>query len=132
MTYLLDTHTFLFCAFDSPKLGKKARQLIVNRENSIFVSVVSFWEISLKFSLGKLSLKNISPEEIPLICEEMGFEILELSAPDAASFFELQTLQHKDPFDRMLIWQAIRRKLTLISKDASFKEYESLGLKVVY
>jgi PIN domain nuclease of toxin-antitoxin system len=132
MTYLLDTHTFLFCAFDSLKLGKKARQLILNRENSISVSVVSFWEISLKFSLGKLSLTNISPEEMPRICEEMGFEILELSALDAASFCELQRLQHKDPFDRMLIWQAIRRKLTLISKDVSFKEYEGLGLKVVY
>jgi PIN domain nuclease of toxin-antitoxin system len=131
MKYLLDTHTFLFCAFDSPQLGKKARQLIVNGENEVSVSVVSFWEISLKFSLGKLNLKNIRPEELLHACKEMGFGVLDLSAPDAASYYELKKLPHRDPFDRMLIWQAIRRNLTLISKDASFKEYEGFGLKVL-
>jgi PIN domain nuclease of toxin-antitoxin system len=132
MSYLLDTHTFIYSAFDSPELGKKTRKMLLDGGNEISVSVVTFWEISLKYALGKLRLNNVVPDDLPGICEEMSFSILEFSATDAATFYRLPKLSHKDPFDRMLIWQAIRRNLTLISKDASFKEYARLGLQVAY
>jgi PIN domain nuclease of toxin-antitoxin system len=129
---LLDTHTFIFCAFEPSKLGKRAKQLVLDKDNETFVSVVSFMEISLKYAIGKLHLNNISPDDMPRICRDMGLTILDLSASDAASFHRLPKMPHKDPFDRMLIWQAIRQDLTLISKDASFREYEEMGLRVVY
>ena len=61
MKYLLDTHTFLWTVFEPEKIGVKAKALITNREHAILVSLVSFWEISLKYSLGKLRLENVSP-----------------------------------------------------------------------
>jgi len=69
MKYLLDTHTFLWTVFEPEKIGVKAKALITNREHAILVSLVSFWEISLKYSLGKLHLENVSPAEFPAIAK---------------------------------------------------------------
>ena len=65
MNYLLDTHTFLWTLFEPKKLSKSVSQVILSQENDIAVSVVAFWEISLKYSIGKLELYNVVPEEIP-------------------------------------------------------------------
>lgn len=93
------------------------------------VSVVAFWEISLKFALGKLELSGVEPDELPSFADQMGLSILPISQSKAASFHKLPRLLHKDPFDRFIIWQAIQRKMTLISKDREFKEYRKFGLK---
>jgi PIN domain nuclease of toxin-antitoxin system len=61
----------------------------------------------------------------------MSFELLSLSAEDASSFYHLPRVAHKDPFDRMLIWQAIREKMVLISKDRKIAAYEDFGLKIL-
>jgi len=61
----------------------------------------------------------------------MGFELLSLSAEDAASFYHLPRIIHRDPVDRMLIWQAIRNKLVLISRDSKIAAYEDYGLKIL-
>jgi PIN domain nuclease of toxin-antitoxin system len=132
MNFLLDTHTFLFSVFGTPKLGKKAEEAILDTNNTIFVSAVSFWEISLKYSLGKLDLVNIAPDDLPHISLEMGFTLLILSPEDAAAYHRLERSGHNDPFDRMLIWQAIRKNYILISKDAGFKNYAHLGLRVIW
>ena len=132
MNCLLDTHTFLFCVFGSPKLGKNAKELILDPGNRISVSVVSFWEISLKYALRKLDLENVLPDDMPCICDDMGFTTLNLSPHDASSCHRLEMIRHKDPFDRMLIWQALQQSHVLISKDAGFSEYSRLGLKVVW
>jgi len=65
-----------------------------------------------------LELEGISPDEFPEFANKMSFELLSLSAEDAASFYHLPPITHKDPFDRMLIWQAIREKMVLISEDS--------------
>jgi len=132
MKYLLDTHTFIFAAFGSPNLGKQARKIILDQKNELFISVVSFWEISLKYALGKLQLSGVGPEGLKNAGEEMGFSLLGLSVEDASSYHHLPRCSHKDPFDRMLIWQAIQGKYTLVSRDASFDRYVAMGLKVVY
>ena len=132
MSFLLDTHTFLFCVFGTPKLGRNAEKIILDPTSTIFVSVVSFWEISLKYSIGKLDLVNVVPDELPSLSNEMGFSLIGLSPDDAATVHRLERLEHKDPFDRILIWQAIRRNCTLISKDSSFKKYNRLGLQVLW
>ena len=130
MRYLLDTHCLLWAIFSPEKLRKSAREKIKDAENDISVSVVSFWEISLKYALGKLELTNSEPEDLLNITQKMGIYVLPINPPEAASFHKLPRLAHKDPFDRLIIWQAIQSKLTLISRDQEFGQYQRLGLKL--
>jgi PIN domain nuclease of toxin-antitoxin system len=132
MNYLLDTHTFLWAAFSPDKLSTKARNEISSAENQVCVSSVSFWEISLKYTLGKIELTACTPADMPNIATQMGFAIIQLGATETASFYQLPKVTHKDPFDRMIIWQAIQQQLVLISKDANFPEYRQFGLKVFW
>jgi PIN domain nuclease of toxin-antitoxin system len=129
MNYLLDTHTFLWAIFESRKLSKKVKDIILNADNSIYVSLITFWEVSLKYSLGKIELKEITPEELPAVSKEAGFETLILSEKDVASFYKLPRHNHKDPFDRLIIWQAIHNDLILLSKDKQIASYKEFGLQ---
>src|SRR3989338_4627420 len=132
MNYLLDTHAFLWAAFSPGKLSVKARKEIRSVENRICLSTVSFWEISLKFALGKIELVNCKPDDMPDVATQMHIEIIQQTAQETASFHRLPKVKHKDPFDRMIIWQAIQQPLVLISKDADFSEYKEFGLKVFW
>lgn len=132
MTYLLDTHTLLWTLFEDEKLSKKAREAISNAENEIYVSVISYWEISLKYALGKLELEGITPDELPEKAKEIDIETMDLSEEDVITFYKLPRLKHKDPFDRLIIWQAIRRDLPLISKDKSMEDYQPFGLVTLW
>ena len=132
MNYLLDTHAFLWAAFSPNKLSNKARNEIRSAENQVCISIVSFWEISLKYTLGKIELSNCTPADMPDIATQMGFEIIQLGAQETASFYQLPKIAHKDPFDRMIIWQAIQQQRILVSKDASFPEYRQFGLKALW
>lgn len=132
MNYLLDTHTLIWSILDVKKLSPKSRKIIGDRQNLILVSAVNFWEISLKFSLGKLKLRGIMPDEIPELAVESGFELITLSPEETASYHNLKGNWHRDPFDRMLIWQAIQQDLILISKDEAMKKYSEDGLKAVW
>ena len=132
MKYIIDTHAFLFSVFNPQKLSKKAEKIILNVENSIYISSISFWEISLKFTLGKLDLYKINPDELPEIANKIGLIYLPLNCEEASSFYKLPKAEHKDPFERMLIWQTIKNDMILISKDSGFKEYFDIGLHVVW
>ncbi|HUX47141.1 MAG TPA: type II toxin-antitoxin system VapC family toxin [Desulfosporosinus sp.] len=129
MNFLLDTHSFLWTLFVPEKLSRSVTQKIKSSDNDVAVSVVTFWEISLKYALGKLELSGVEPDELPSFADQMGLSILPISPSEAASFHKLPRLLHKDPFDRFIIWQAIQQKMTLISKDREFKEYQKIGLK---
>ena len=132
MNYLLDTHTFLWAAMSPEKLSHNAQDVILDVTNDISVSVVTFWEVSLKFSLGKLELQGITPEDLPEAATHMGFALRILTPEEAATFYRLPRLPHKDPFDRMLIWQALCANLTLVSKDAELTPYQAHGLRLVW
>lgn len=132
MNCLLDTHVFLWALFNPELLTSRSEKLIRNPENTIYVSDVSLWEISLKYALGKLELTNILPEDLPDAAHQMGLDVLPLDVQDAATFYRLPRFGHKDPFDRLIIWQAIQHKMTLISKDAKFGDYKKVGLKSVW
>ena len=131
MNYLMDTHIFLWALFEPKKISAKARKILHSQENSVFISAISFWEISLKHTLGKLELQGISPRELPDLASQIHFDTLALSPEDGASFYQLPRIGHKDPFDRMIIWQALRNDMTLISKDKECPEYQKLGLRLV-
>lgn len=130
--YLLDTHSFLWSAFDPGKLSRPVHAELTNSSNPVYVSSVIFWEISLKAGIGKLTLTNCLPDELPGIADRLGYLPLPLEPDKAASFYRLPRYTHKDPFDRMLIWQAIQRELILISKDCAFDGYCSIGLKIFW
>jgi hypothetical protein len=85
------------------------------------MSTISFWEISLKSSLGRLVITGFLPEELPNLCLQTGFDIELLSSHDSSTYHQLTANYHKDPFDRMLIWQAISNDYTLISVDTNVK-----------
>jgi PIN domain nuclease of toxin-antitoxin system len=130
MNYLLDTHCLIWAIADSKKLSKRIMNLISDANRQILVSTISFWEVSLKMSIGKMEIAGFQPEDLPEICTKIGFDILELSAADSSSYHQLKASYHKDPFDRMLIWQAIRNDYTLISVDEQIVKYHSEGLKI--
>jgi PIN domain nuclease of toxin-antitoxin system len=132
MKYLIDTHVLIWALFDSKKIPLQVSETILNADNEIYVSLISFWEIALKYSIGKLTLKNIEPDDIPDYCTEAGFEIIYPTVAEAASFYHLPVISHKDPFDRMIIWQCIRNDITLISKDNNLSEYKNYGLKIFW
>jgi PIN domain nuclease of toxin-antitoxin system len=132
MNCLLDTHTFLWAAMSPQQLSQDAQAIILDVANDIYVSVVTFWEVSLKFALGKIDLRGITPEDLPAAATQMGFVLLTLAPQDASTFPQLPRFQHKDPFDRMLAWQAIRQNLTMVSKDSALQQYQTHGLRVVW
>lgn len=130
-SYLLDTHSFLWSILEPEKLGNQAKVILENTDNKIFVSSVTLWEISLKYSLGKLKL-GCKPDELLKTLDEMGFEKTSLTVEEAALSYQLPKLAHKDPFDRMLIWLAISHNFDLISKDGKFDNYQQFGLNVIW
>ena len=133
MTYLIDTHTFIWAISDVKKLSKLASEMITNIDNDIFVSVISFWEIALKTSINKYSFDGILINDLPEYARKMNFHILEMKAREACTFANLPLKDnHKDPFDRMIIWQAITENMSLISKDKMFVQYKNNGLSLIW
>jgi len=105
---LLDTHTLLWAIGKTDELSETVIHAIKNPDNEILVSAVSLWEIALKYSLGKLSV-DFDIERIPEYCKQMDFSLIPLEPLDALSALRLpQKQNHKDPFDRMLIYQCIK------------------------
>lgn len=130
MRYLLDTHFVLWLLFDAEKVSSKIRLILENPKNEIYVSKISLWEISLKYGLGKLNLYNSKPEEIEKILLLNSYNILDLNSGDILSFYNLPQNLHKDPFDKMIVWQAIKNNLVLITQDEKLEEYKNSGLKI--
>lgn len=132
MSFLLDTHTFLWAITDKHKLSKRVKPTLEDPNNDILVSAISFWEISLKFSLGKLLLNKVVPDDFPLLATQTGFKLLPIVSEVAASYHQLKGNWHRDPFDRMLIWQAIQQDLILITKDKNIANYKNEGLRTMW
>jgi PIN domain nuclease of toxin-antitoxin system len=119
MSYLLDTHTFIWWIEDNLNLSYQSKQIISNPNNLIFVSAVNTWEITIKKSLGKLNVPG-NLEEIILQC---GFDVLPIAIKHTL-FIENLDKHHDDPFDRLLISQAIIENLTIITRDEKIIKYK--------
>lgn len=129
MNILLDTHMLIWSIVDPDCIPKRILEHIENPQNNIYASLVSFWEIALKYSIGKLDLKDFSLIDLPSYCKQQGFSIITLSEADSISFAKLsQKENHRDPFDRMLITQAISRDYWLASVDGKLSQYKTDGL----
>jgi PIN domain nuclease of toxin-antitoxin system len=132
MKYLVDTHTFLWCVAASANIPAGTRARLEDPANEVYLSAVSLWEISIKSRIGKIDLGGLLPSDLIGYSEKMGFELIGLTAEEAISYGDLGESTHNDPFDRMLIWQAIQRNLQIVSKDASFQKFVPFGLKLVW
>ena len=122
MKFLLDTCVFLWFLEDSKELSPTARKAIIDPSNEIYLSAVSAWEIGRKYARGDLQLPKRPEILLPEIRKQIGILSLPLNEVDAISAEKLPMI-HKDPFDRMLIAQAILNGMTLISSDGIFGGY---------
>lgn len=122
MKLLLDTHALIWWLAGDSALPAKARNAIADEENQIFVSAASAMEICTKFRLGKLPNAAPLATELPRYMAEQGFDELPISLGHAALAGSL-TIQHKDPFDRFLIAQALIEGLPLLSNEGAFDTF---------
>ena len=120
---LLDTHTFVWCLSDVPRLAESARNAIADPRNDVFVSAVTGWEISVKRAKGHMT----APNNLLAMAEERGFTHLPLTFHHAEQAGNLP-MHHRDPIDRMLIAQAQAEGLVLVTRDALIPIY---GIQVM-
>lgn len=115
MKLLLDTHTFLWYYSGHSELNENIKQLLSSSQNEFWISMVSFWEISIKHSIGKLDLDK-SFEEFCQDVMKQGFQVLPLELVHFVKANQLP-FHHRDPFDRVLVSQALSEEMNFVSKD---------------
>jgi PIN domain nuclease of toxin-antitoxin system len=126
MEYLLDTHSFLWFINGDEQLSEKAKIAIQDPDATKYVSIVSFWEIAIKISLGKIKL-DMAYQDLQQHVSGNGFEILPITFEHTIELTNLD-FHHRDPFDKIIIAQALIEKFVLISKDSNFDKYNNLKL----
>jgi PIN domain nuclease of toxin-antitoxin system len=122
MTLLLDTHAFLWFCQDDPQLSATAKAVIEDPANRKLLSVACCWEIAIKAGLGKLTLGEPSATYIAGAITRTGFEIFPITLPHATGVESLP-LHHRDPFDRLLVAQALAETVPIVSRDAGLDPY---------
>lgn len=122
MRYLLDTHTLLWFISEDQKLSDRARRLILDSNSEIFLSIASLWEIAIKVNIGKLALDKPFNQLFPDELDSRGIEILDITI-DSLVHLATLPLHHRDPFDRLIIAQALVESLPIIGADGTFDTY---------
>jgi PIN domain nuclease of toxin-antitoxin system len=122
MAFLLDTHTFLWFISDDKQLPLSIKNKIKDIHQPCFISVASFWEITIKKQIGKLTL-TISLEELYSYADRNQIEIVPINQHHLLTLSKLPS-HHNDPFDRLIISQAISEDLILITRDKGLKKYK--------
>ncbi|MGE5839766.1 MAG: type II toxin-antitoxin system VapC family toxin, partial [Deltaproteobacteria bacterium] len=122
MKLLLDTCTFLWIITDASELSTKARELFIDPVNEAFLSAVSTWEISVKHTLGRLPLPELPSRFIPAEREKHSIDPLPLEE-EATLYLPALPEYHKDPFDRMLVCQAIVHGMVILTPDDFITQY---------
>ena len=132
MKYLIDTHIFLWLLFEPNKLPLTVLKQLKSNECELYICSISFWEISLKFNLGKLLLEGVTPDELLAYAQQMHITVVDFTADNMASHYQLpKPIGHKDPFDRAIIWKCLSDDFILVSRDQKMDEYVDVGLKLL-
>lgn len=133
MKLLIDSHVLLWAALDDPRLAGAQREAYVDPENDLLVSTATLWELGIKYALGKLPLPVAPRDFFAREIAVRGYVVLDVKRAHAERAAELPypDPRHRDPFDRMLISQALVEGIELISVDRRFDAYHGLGLKVL-
>jgi PIN domain nuclease of toxin-antitoxin system len=121
MGFLLDTHTVLWLIQGDTNLSDRARSIIESSDTKLYFSIASLWEISIKIGLGKLEL-DYSLQALTTLLHQLDIDILPISVADLEYYLKLP-LHHRDPFDRILIAQAMHHALIIVSRDSVFAAY---------
>lgn len=123
MLLLLDTHTILWSSQEPGRLSGRVRDLLIDRDNELFISIASCWEIAIKTGLGKLTL-HVALDQ--LVRREIANNAMQLLPIDLAHVLRVANLPllHRDPFDRLLVAQAQHQKMTLVSQDPLLARYD--------
>ncbi len=122
MTYILDTHAFIWWSLEPEKLPESVLNVIESPQNSIVLSIVSIWEMQIKIQLQKLSLPLALPELVDQQHTANNIELLDI-VPAHIYALEQLAMHHRDPFDRLLIAQSLITQYTIITKDPQFENY---------
>ncbi len=130
--YILDTHVLLWLYFEEERIPQNLLELFSNPSNKVIVSAISFWEISIKYQSGRLNLGKQTPTDLLNACKKNNLIIEDITTELTSTFYKLTANYHKDPFDRLLIWQAIENNYTLVTVDKNIKLYKSEGLKTMW
>lgn len=128
MNLLLDTHVALWAITDSPKLSQKARDIILSPKTTVWVSVASIWEISIKHALGRGDMP-VSSQDAVRYFRESGYRFLAIEAEHAVAVEELAA-HHQDPFDRILVAQALVEPMRLMTHDPLVALYSDTVMKI--
>jgi PIN domain nuclease of toxin-antitoxin system len=121
MHLLLDTHTFIWYFQSDQQLPSAMADMLEDVDNSLYLSIASLWEIAIKLNIGKLTLQ-VPFSDLPELLERFLIETLPIEFADTAQYLSLP-LHHRDPFDRMLIAQAMTNSLAIASADTAFDAY---------
>jgi PIN domain nuclease of toxin-antitoxin system len=119
---LLDTHAFLWWVIDDDRLSEQAGELVADGSNEVYLSAASVWEIAIKAGLGRLRLPDDAWSFTPAQLERNAFQALPVHVSHAVAVIALPDL-HSDPFDRMLVAQAMSEGLTIVSGDPEIARY---------
>jgi PIN domain nuclease of toxin-antitoxin system len=122
MGYLLDTHTFLWFVAGDRKLPASVKEIIKDVSQPCFISVASFWEIAIKMQIRKLKI-DISLEELYRFAERNQIEVIHINERHLIALLGLELI-HNDPFDRLIISQAMTEELVIITRDKAIKKYK--------
>ncbi|MFN6183591.1 MAG: type II toxin-antitoxin system VapC family toxin [Burkholderiales bacterium] len=128
MNLLLDTHVALWAITDSPKLTLKARELIASPRTTVWISVASVWEIAIKHALGRGDMP-VSGQEAGRYFRESGYRFLPIETEHAFAVQDL-ALHHHDPFDRLLVAQALVEPMRLMTHDPMVARYSDTIIKI--
>ena len=128
MNLLLDTHVALWAITDHPKLSQKARDLIQSPKTSVWVSVASIWEIAIKHALGRGDMP-VSSQDALRYFQASDYRLLSVEADHAVAVGELP-MHHQDPFDRILVAQALVEPMRLMTHDALVALYSDTIIQV--
>ncbi len=128
MNLLLDTHVALWAITDSPKLPPKARDLITAPTSTVWVSAATLWEISIKHSLGRGDMP-VSGQDALRYFRESGYRLLAIEPEHAVAVEELPA-HHQDPFDRILVAQALIEPMRLMTHDVLVARYSDTIIKI--
>ena len=131
MNYLVDTHILLWSFLDTKKLSNQTKSILLDENNAIYFSPINLWEISIKYGLKKLYLNGGTPDDFFKELKSSFYKMKEIDAIDLITNYKLPSY-HKDPFDRFLIWEAIRNDFVLISHDENMEQYKKEGLKIIH
>ena len=128
MSYLLDTHTFLWMAGDPLSLSEKVREIVEENTNHLYLSAASAWEIAMLQQLKRLELPDVPQRFIAEALQHLNVLPIPIGFTTAISAATLPFI-HRDPFDRIIIAEALKEKMTVLTKDNLFESY---GVRVVW